>query len=157
MPYLASWATHDRKVLVHLADQAVTTFAAHAQRRSSDTESGGILLGCVRGTNLEILHATEPSATDSRFRFLFERSSNNHREIAEAFWHQSRGTVRYLGEWHTHPEDLPSPSNTDKTEWSLLANKRLDNRPLLALIVGRQGLHLELVFKNSESKVLESL
>lgn len=60
-------------------------------------------------------------------------------------WRASRGTVRYLGEWHTHPEDYPIPSGLDRSEWRRLAAGRRDKRPQLSIIVGRHGLHVELV------------
>ncbi|HCZ9268877.1 TPA: Mov34/MPN/PAD-1 family protein [Vibrio alginolyticus] len=27
----------------------------------------------------------------------------------------SGGTVNYIGEWHTHPEDFPKPSQQDRS------------------------------------------
>ncbi|MBU4046695.1 MAG: Mov34/MPN/PAD-1 family protein, partial [Gammaproteobacteria bacterium] len=59
-------------------------------------------------------------------------------------WAASQGTVRYLGEWHTHPEDHPHPSNLDRTEWQRLSAGRRDKRPLLAIIVGRKSLYVGL-------------
>ena len=53
--------------------------------------------------------------------------------------------VRDLGEWHTHPQEVPSPSYVDLDEWKILAKGRADKRPLLAVVVGRQNLHVELM------------
>ena len=68
-----------------------------------------------------------------------------HEHIAQKRWADSSGLVRYIGEWHTHPQDYPSPSGTDLTEWRKLAVKRKDKRPVLGLIVGRRTLYLESV------------
>ena len=68
-----------------------------------------------------------------------------HAAIALARWTGSQGTVRYLGEWHTHPEDHPQPSGLDRLEWIRLSARRLDKRPMLAVIVGRKSLYVELV------------
>jgi len=59
-------------------------------------------------------------------------------------WRATRGTVRYLGEWHTHPEDHPTPSGLDRSEWRRLATGRRDKRPQLSIIVGRKSLYVEL-------------
>lgn len=53
--------------------------------------------------------------------------------------------VRYIGEWHTHPQEVPSPSHIDLDEWETLATSRADRRPLFAVVVGRQNLHVELM------------
>ena len=84
---------------------------------------------------------------DKRFKFLFERLPLGHEAVALYRWKISQGTVRYLGEWHTHPEDYPRPSGLDRSEWTALSSKRLDKRPMLAVIVGRKNLYVELVAK----------
>ncbi|MNK11142.1 Mov34/MPN/PAD-1 family protein [compost metagenome] len=157
MHYVSSWGTTDKRILVHLQENVLETMSAHAQHRASDLEAGGILLGAVRGNNLEITFATTPVASDSRHPYLFERKSDSHREIAELLWLRSGGTIRYLGEWHTHPQDHPKPSSIDISEWRILVNKRVDKRPVLAIIVGRKSLHIELVYSNVSSSVLQPI
>lgn len=145
MPFVSAWATSDRRVLMSLAGPVLAVFDQHVQGRSTDTEAGGLLLGTVHGSNISLVEATAPTAWDKRFRYLFERMSFGHSAIAEARWRASSGTIRYLGEWHTHPEDHPSPSGIDRTEWAHLSRKRVDGRPLLVVIVGRKSLYIELV------------
>jgi integrative and conjugative element protein (TIGR02256 family) len=142
---------------VHLGGDVLDVFGRHVQFAENSRESGGILLGCVRGPNLEIIEATEPSRFDERFPFLFVRKAASHRQVAEKRWHRSGGTVRYLGEWHTHPEEFPRPSSIDLVEWRKLAAKRNDGRPLLAVIVGRVGLHVEFIDGSGKRLVLESV
>lgn len=155
MRSLESWGTLDRRVLLCLAENVLDVFEKHVQATDDSRESGGILLGSLRGTHLEIVEATTPSRLDGRSRFLFIRRTFWHRWIAESRWRSSGGTVRYLGEWHTHPEDHPRPSSIDKKEWRRLAATRQDGRPLLAIIVGREGLHMELVESTGQRIVLE--
>lgn len=145
MRRMKSWGTSDRRIFVTLSDQVLEVLKDYVQRKDSDPESGGILLGYVRGENLEVLEATVPTIWDKRKRYLFERMPFGHQLLANNRWTSSNGTVRYLGEWHSHPEDSPNPSQLDSIEWTKLAGKRKDARPLLALIVGRCGLKLELV------------
>ncbi|WP_457374776.1 Mov34/MPN/PAD-1 family protein [Pseudomonas tolaasii] len=144
MRFLDSWATHDSLKFVHLLPEVLDTFHAFVQG-PQHLEAGGILLGCVRGPHLQIIEATTPSPRDRRSKFSFERDDYYHDATAIKRWEESAGIIRYLGEWHTHPENYPSPSSTDLREWRTLAESRIDGRPLLALIVGRKGLHLELM------------
>ena len=140
-----------------ISDQVQEVLQKHVQRRDSDPESGGILLGHVRGESLEILEATVPTIWDKRMRYFFERMPFGHQLLANERWTASNGTVRYLGEWHSHPEDFPIPSQLDLTEWAALAKKRKDKRPMLTLIVGRCGLHLALAFGSGVNVVLEHI
>ncbi|WP_081409005.1 Mov34/MPN/PAD-1 family protein [Acinetobacter gyllenbergii] len=39
-----------------------------------------------------------------------------------------------MGEWHTHPEDVPSPSPTDINSWR---TNLVSNEELVLIIVGR--------------------
>ena len=157
MQCMKSWGTSDRRVFVTLGDQVLEVLNDHVQRKDSDPESGGILLGHVRGENLEILEATVPTIWDKRKRYFFGRLPFGHQLFADNRWTSSNGTVRYLGEWHSHPEDLPNPSQLDSIEWKKLASNRKDARPLLALIVGRCGLYLELVSAAGNSIRLEHI
>lgn len=33
-------------------------------------------------------------------------------------WRRSGGVTTYLGEWHTHPEEVPAPSVIDRIGWA---------------------------------------
>lgn len=145
MQFMSSWATKDRKILLHFSDITLEIFNHYIQIREDDCEAGGLLLGSVHGAHMIIEQATGPTAWDKRFRHMFERISFGHEAIALARWIASQGTIRYLGEWHTHPEDHPCPSCLDRSEWKSLAAKRSDKRPVLAVIVGKKSLHVELV------------
>ena len=154
MQFMSSWATRDRAALLHFSDASLEIFNQYVQIRDVDCEAGGLLLGSVHGTHMLIEQATVPTVWDKRFRYLFERMPFGHEAIAMARWKASQGTVRYLGEWHTHPEDHPSPSGLDRSEWKRLAAKRRDRRPLLAVVVGRKSLHVEWVPNSGRGSVL---
>ena len=145
MQFMSSWATGDRSRLLHFSTGTLETFRQHIQSSDVDREAGGLLLGSVHGAHLLIAQATLPTAWDKRFRYLFERMPFGHEAIALSRWTASQGTVRYLGEWHTPPEDNPHPSDLDRSEWNRLSAQRRDKRPVLAVIVGRNSLYVELV------------
>ena len=142
---------------MNLGDSVIDVFREHVQLHATDGEGGGILLGNVRGQHIEVLQATAPTKWDKRLRYLFERLPFGHRDLAETMWLESGGTVRYIGEWHTHPEDHPTPSQLDRTEWQKLAEKRRDKRSMLVVIVGREGLHVELVPRAGHGLVLSPI
>jgi hypothetical protein len=53
-----------------------------------------------------------------------------------------------------HPQDYPTPSGLDRTEWTKLSKRRADGRPILAVIVGRKNLYVELVPHNGIGSVM---
>lgn len=154
MQFVSGWSTPDKRILVNFDVKVLNVFRQHIQHLGSDAEAGGLLLGEVRGGHLNLVDATYPTDADLRSRYSFERLPQGHAEIALRTWSDSRGTIRYLGEWHSHPQDLPIPSGIDRSEWKRLASERKDKRPLLAVIVGREGLHVELVPSRSSGLVL---
>ncbi|WP_205621167.1 Mov34/MPN/PAD-1 family protein, partial [Acidovorax temperans] len=129
-------------------------FCVEINRNDADCEAGGLLLGSVHGGHLLIEQATVPTPWDKRFRYLFERMRFGHEAIALSRWTATQGIIRYLGEWHTHPEDYPHPSGLDRSEWSRLSAQRRDMRPMLAVIVGRKALYVELVTSSGRGSVL---
>lgn len=154
---MSSWATNDKKALLHFSEPTLKTFSQYIQTSDTDCEAGGLLLGSVHGAHMLIQQATVPTAWDRRFRHLFERMPFEHEAIALSRWMASQGTVRYLGEWHSHPENHPHPSSLDRSEWGRLSAKRQDKRPMLAVIVGRKALHVELVPSSGHGSVLTSV
>ena len=154
MQFMSSWATEDRKTLLHFSETTLATFLKHIQAKDPDCEAGGLLLGSVHGTHIHIEQATVPTRWDKRFRYLFERMPFGHEAIALARWTASQGTIRYLGEWHTHPEDHPSPSSLDRSEWNRLSSRRRDERSMPAVIVGIKSLYVELVPSSGRGSVL---
>ncbi|MDX9698172.1 MAG: Mov34/MPN/PAD-1 family protein [Rhodocyclaceae bacterium] len=154
---MSSWATEDRRTLLHFSESTLETFCQYIQASDTDCEAGGLLLGSVHGAHMLIEQATVPTIWDKRFYFLFERMPFGHEAIALARWKASQGTVRYLGEWHTHPEDHPQPSSLDRSEWNHLSAQRRDKRPMLAVIVGRKSLYAELVPRSGRGSVFTSV
>ncbi len=142
MQFLNTWKDPGSERLVYFSARVIEVFERYIQGEN-DAEAGGILLGHVRGIHLEVLEATVPTRKDRRLKYFFERLVEGHKGIAERRWRESNGLVRYLGEWHTHPEDHPTPSGLDISEWQKLASARRDGRSMLAVIVGRRDLRVE--------------
>lgn len=110
---------------------------AYRQLTPGAPEAGGILLGFRRSPHLHVADLTEPLPTDERTRVWFRRNHHGHAQAALRHWERTHRTGDYLGEWHTHPEDLPKPSGKDLREWRILLREQ--RRPLVFLIVGLKG------------------
>jgi integrative and conjugative element protein (TIGR02256 family) len=83
--------------------------------------------------------ATQPHPDDKRSRFFFWRSNRPAQQRVVDAWNGSSGTHIYLGEWHTHPEDVPTPSCVDIQNWKrILKKSRFEQGFLLFVIVGRR-------------------
>ncbi|WP_454690197.1 Mov34/MPN/PAD-1 family protein [Achromobacter aloeverae] len=141
MQYVSDWIASDDLLLLNFSDEVLKVFQSYVQT-GSRPESGGILLGTVHDRGILVTKATRPSRFDLKFPYLFDRAPFGHRAIARRQWQISKGTVRYIGEWHTHPQDKPYPSGLDLHEWGRLAACRQDGRSLLSVIVGRNDLYV---------------
>jgi len=121
-------------------------------------ESGGVLLGrYILGTcDIVIDKVTFPMPGDKSTRTTFFRKKQTHQEVIDREWKVSDGTCTYLGEWHTHPERVPSPSCIDRYNWHRKLKKDIfDSDSLFFLIIGteeiklwegsRKSMHLEML------------
>lgn len=98
---------------------ALDVMQSFTQRGSRDTEAGGVLIGrfIEGGEDVVVDLVTPPLAGDRRSRFRFHRAQRAHQEVIDREWRSSGNTRTYLGEWHTHPEPSPTPSNIDLNDW----------------------------------------
>jgi integrative and conjugative element protein (TIGR02256 family) len=124
------------------------------QTEKKTPEAGGIILGKLKSGAIHLLRLTPPSELDRATRMNFERHRLSAQIVINYEFHNSRGRVAYMGEWHTHPEDLPSPSSQDlKMIIEQLKNNKLQTDFLVLLIKGLRGLYVgvqkenELLFK----------
>ena len=72
-------------------------------------ETGGILIGTLnKGPTITITDITTSQSKDVRHKFRFFRSADGHQSLMDQLWEESDYRKMYLGEWHTHPEAIPS-------------------------------------------------
>jgi integrative and conjugative element protein (TIGR02256 family) len=133
--------------------QAVTNILDYQRQVDvASHEAGGMLLGrLIDGTNDVVVdEGTEPTAKDRRGRFFFDRAKAAAQHYINLVWRQSKSTRVYLGEWHTHPEDDPTPSDHDLGNWRRIAKKaRYDQDFLIFVIVGRKKIRVWVCDKSS--------
>jgi len=127
----------------HNAAAEVMSRCRQLSRR--DSEAGGMILGrlVVESNDLVIDEATQPSKRDRKGRFFFIRRRRAAQCRVNQAWLGSNGTRNYLGEWHSHPEDNPTPSDIDIENWCRIgAEARYEQDFLLFAIVGRERTRL---------------
>ena len=82
----------------------------HRQFGPHRREAGGQLFARFEGNTIRIERATGPRPSDRRRRMSFVPNRlAERREIKRLF----KEGLHYVGDWHTHPESLPRPSQTD--------------------------------------------
>lgn len=114
-------------------------------------EKGGILLGEICKNEISIIKASVPTIFDKSTRFSFNRNKKSAQIIVDYEFFNSQGKTIYLGEWHTHPEDYPTPSSTDIKMIRQQFNKNLLNEDfLLLVIVGRKSIYVS-IFNGKEN------
>lgn len=102
------------ELFVVVPAEVVRTIESYA---GDKTEAGGILLGRYRPPHIEIVGCSEPMTADVRSFSSFDRRDPGHHLHALSCWRRSQGTTTFVGEWHTHPEERPSPSLVDLQAW----------------------------------------
>lgn len=85
-------------------------FSKHRQSRWWSREAGGQLFARLEPPDIIIEEATGPRSCDCRARFSYRPSrAAEQREITRR---HVRG-LHFVGDWHTHPEDIPHASHLD--------------------------------------------
>lgn len=121
------------------AQDVVAKLSTFRQTRISDPEAGGILLGrLIEGsTDVVLDEVTIPQKRDRWGRLFFRRNKKQAQAFVDLAWKSSGKARIYLGEWHTHPEDDPTPSQQDIQNWhSISTNAVYEQDFLFFFIVG---------------------
>tara|TARA_R110000851_G_C13094904_1_gene567325 strand:- start:579 stop:1061 length:483 start_codon:yes stop_codon:yes gene_type:complete len=137
--------------IVLILAEVLTEIGSYIQTDQSFEEAGGLLIGERRGGHFIVNGISSPQPTDVRRRSSFVRNVPGHYRIVQSAFRMSGGTSNYLGEWHTHPEDIPRPSSVDKESW--VKNSLELKKHTLALIQGRKGIYFSLIL--ADGRVLE--
>ena len=110
---------------------------------SPDKETGGCLFGSYdRDHNSIYVYYMIPAPKDSihspiSFVRGFNGLTTEYERITKLTYHQ----VRYLGEWHSHPNMPNTPSVTDKKQFEeLWEEQQSQDLPFVQMIYGNNGL-----------------
>lgn len=121
---------------IEFSQAVIAHLRKHAQISPNSPEAGGQLFAKVSldGTHWLVSVATGPRPTDKRSRFFFKPNRRSEqREINAEF---EKGN-HYVGDWHTHPQQLPQPSASDTGSMVEMVQKSTHQLPgFLMVIVG---------------------
>lgn len=89
-------------------------------------------------------------------RYFFERGKDGLKQKLTEFYNSTPRLI-YVGEWHTHPDGIPSPSNTDLNAMIEIAESgevNIENPILMILGVSKTERKLG-AFVYSKNKLLK--
>lgn len=139
---------------VVFTEEVIRIFNKYKQYNHTQHESGGILLGKVYSDLIIIDQISEPSREDKSGRFYFIRNVDKAQKIVERVWKESNSERIYLGEWHTHPEDIPAPSRDDKILLkNMLKHSRMEIDFLFMVILGRVSSYFAIIQKGMKEMI----
>lgn len=84
--------------------------AMHQQSDGTSSEAGGQLFARFKGEQIRVERVTGPRATDRRSRSGYIPDRRGEQEEIDRM--HSHG-LHFIGDWHTHPERVPTPSTSD--------------------------------------------
>lgn len=121
--------------LVCFSPEVVAHFVAYRQQRKIKTEIGGQLFARFVKNEVRVTRATGPNASDERSRTSFRPDQiHQNLEIKRLF----EDKLHFVGDWHTHPEQTPSPSSLDLASMEDCFKKsRHQLKAFVMVIVGR--------------------
>lgn len=131
-----TFRNHDGHLLV-IMPSVVERLLTYRQLHLQSMEAAGVLIGERRGPHLVIHEISEPGSGDIRARYSVDRRGPHHQAAVDDAFARSSGALQYLGEWHTHPEDEPSPSPRDMSSWR---RHLVDSEKMALVIVGRKQI-----------------
>ena len=146
------------KLKVIIEDNALNDMYKYKPEKYSH-ENGGILLGKFNKNEKTyiISNISTTNHEDKKGRNFFVRSKRQAQIIINKFWKKSKGEINYLGEWHTHNENYPNPSFTDKKlVEQMLDNKNIEIENVFMIILGTKNeLYICAIDSKKEIKQLK--
>jgi integrative and conjugative element protein (TIGR02256 family) len=135
---------------VEITPEALATMLSHRQKRFYSSEAGGQMFARITPRKWRIEIATGPRTGDKRGRFHFWPDRKAEQDEINRFFQKG---LEFVGDWHTHPEDSPRPSQPDVKSVENVVRESTHELPgFLMCIVGRNeppnGLWLSLHYRD---------
>jgi integrative and conjugative element protein (TIGR02256 family) len=135
--------SNKERLKIIITQSALNVIEKYKQSTKNANESGGILLGQIKENAVYILRVTIPNKFDKASRYSFDCNKDAAQVVIDYEFINSGKKTIYLGEWHTHPENYPSPSGVDKKMIKKQYFKNKLNEPFLILLIqGLNGLYV---------------
>ena len=104
------WFTDNADINICFGEEVLELFEQHKQTKKKSLEAGGQLFARLSDKEVLVSKATGLREGDKRGRFLFWPNRKKEQDEIDAL---HKDGYHYVGDWHTHPESKPTPSNTD--------------------------------------------
>jgi len=129
----------------------------HEGMKHYPKEFGGLLVGYYSDDfkTCKITTSIMPRKYKSS-RYFFERGKEGLKQKLIEFYNSTPRLI-YVGEWHTHPDSIPSPSNTDLNAMVEIAESpdvSIENPILVILGVNKKEMKIG-AFVYSKNKLLK--
>src|ERR1035437_7445394 len=135
---------------IFILERVIDELQKYKQDNKKKHEAGGILLGQIEGKNIYVMKISTPNNFDKSSRYSFERNKDIAQIIIDYEFANSNGKTIYIGEWHTHPENIPTPSSVDVNMLKDQIRLGKLNEPFaLLLIQGIKGMYVG-IYKKGE-------
>ncbi|MFA6528365.1 MAG: Mov34/MPN/PAD-1 family protein [Candidatus Gracilibacteria bacterium] len=108
---------------------------SYKQTRFFSKESGGQLFASFEDDIIRVFEITGPRKFDKRSKFSFFP----HRKTEQIEIHNKyiKEHIHFVGDWHTHPEKTPKPSNCDQESVAkIMEESRHSLQGIFLVIVG---------------------
>lgn len=114
--------------------EVATVLSKYGQSKATSKEAGGMLFARFGVGLVSIEHVTTPSLFDFRSRFAFRPSLAHQRDV---IMKQFSMGLHFIGEWHTHPQEQPQPSQQDiDTARECLAESKHELNAFVVVVLG---------------------
>ena len=126
--------------LAPAADASMLSWMRSSERKyGSEVETGGVLFGQVddflKVIWVSIASGPPPDSTSDRSGFFC--GTRGVAQMNQEFVKRSRGSISFIGMWHTHPGSAPDPSSIDRDSMErLFASSDFQGRHFLMMIIG---------------------
>ncbi|QIG88513.1 hypothetical protein G6R40_02490 [Chryseobacterium sp. POL2] len=131
-------------IMLRIYSEVILVFKKYKQEANNKNESGGVLSGFYLDEySYRITDASVPTELDRSGKYFFNRAKGSAQSFISKLFKKSKGRKIYLGEWHTHPEDIPTPSYLDiRSIKKQIKTVNLNTSRIFLVIVGRKKTYL---------------
>ena len=122
----------DEQLIITLSP--IELMMQHRQLKSDSPEAGGMLFARIEREKVTVTTVTTPQKRDKRGRFFFWPSLSRQQALIDREFANGN---HFVGEWHTHPQAVPEPSNLDlESMATCFIDSKHQLRNLVLIIVG---------------------
>ncbi|MES2410607.1 MAG: Mov34/MPN/PAD-1 family protein [Bacteroidota bacterium] len=138
------------EINLKISEEVLLKISEYVQNDDIKPESGGMLIGYyLQNGDFSITDITVPGKGDRQSRYRFIRSAKRALNLLTFHFNNSKGKKIYLGEWHTHPENNPTPSSIDNSSiLERIRRDKINSDTIFTIICGIERIYIQRVKKS---------